>query len=310
MNKLKLSVLIAASMVVIACGGGGGGNSSQPKQLNDSTQQPPQSNNASESNNTPQPNNPPQSNNTPQPNNHAKPLVPGTDLKNSGINVDKNSFQKGELNKEAIIYGNTKIAELSGYNRQYSFNGALVKEKEDGISKIVVDGTAMLLLDKIKGAVGGLSGLGLSKALSSVYNVTKDPVRDIFYFGYETPESNIPKQGIVTYRGNASRYDNLTASVKNVGDAELIANFNKKTIKGELDITYPRRNIALHETSIVGNGFNGKAVAEGNFPALISREGKYEGKFYGPNAEEVAGKAVFAEGEKDLNTSFSAEKTK
>ncbi|MBN6078522.1 transferrin-binding protein-like solute binding protein [Aggregatibacter actinomycetemcomitans] len=37
---------------------------------------------------------------------------------------------------------------------------------------------------------------------------------------------------------------------------------------------------------------------------------KYEDKFFGPNAEEVAGKAIFDESVKDLNASFDAKKTK
>ena len=80
-------------------------------------------------------------------------------------------------------------------------------------------------------------------------------------------------------------------------------------------MAYPRRNIALHKAPIVGNSFQGKAVAEGNFPFFIDRDGQYEGKFFGPHAEEVAGKATFS-GEtligqvESLNTSFSAEQTK
>ena len=133
--------------------------------------------------------------------------------------------------------------------------------------------------------------------------------------GSETPVENIPQHGIVTYQGNASRYDNVKNQVKNIGDAKLVANFDDKTIYGELDMAYPRRNIALHKASIVGNSFQGKAVAEGNFPFFISRDGQYEGKFFGPHAEEVAGKATFS-GEaiigqvESLNTSFSAEQTK
>lgn len=42
----------------------------------------------------------------------------------------------------------------------------------------------------------------------------------------------------------------------------------------------------------------------------MTRKGEYEGKFYGPRAEEVAGKATFSEELKDLNTSFSAEQVK
>ncbi|MBN6073824.1 transferrin-binding protein-like solute binding protein [Aggregatibacter actinomycetemcomitans] len=69
---------------------------------------------------------------------------------------------------------------------------------------------------------------------------------------------------------NVNRYENVNNRVGNISDATLVANFDNKTIKGEL-ITYPRRNISLHESQIVGNSFNGKAVAEENFPFFLSQ---------------------------------------
>lgn len=64
----------------------------------------------------------------------------------------------------------------------------------------------------------------------------------MFYFGSETPESSILKSGIVTYKDNSSRYDNVIAQVKNIGKTELIADFENKKIKGELKIDGLRRN--------------------------------------------------------------------
>ena len=184
-----------------------------------------------------------------------------------------------------------------------------MKSKDSGLGKIIVGNTVLKLADKV-GAIGGLTGFGLSKAIVSLYNATQNPERDIFYFGDETPESSIPKSGIVTYKGNASRYDNVTAQVKNIGETELIADFENKKIKGELKIDgLFRRNISLKEADIQGNGFKGEAVAGENH-ILMTRKGEYEGKFYGPRAEEVAGKATFSEELKDLNTSFSAEQVK
>ncbi|WP_109059720.1 Slam-dependent surface lipoprotein [Aggregatibacter aphrophilus] len=240
-------------------------------------------------------------------NNQSNP-IPETKLTNSDLIISKDSFKKGELNRSDIMSGDKKVGELSGYNRNYSFNGAF--KKEDNIDMVIVDGGIKFAIGKVTDVIGGLTGKALSLALKTAWNVSKDPTRDIFYFGYETPEANIPQKGIVTYEGKASRYDNFTSRVRNMGDVRLVANFDNKTIKGELDITYPARNISLHEAPIVGNSFNGKAVTEGNFPFFISREGQYEGKFFGPNAEEVAGKATFDESVKDLNTSFSAERTK
>ncbi|MBN6078521.1 transferrin-binding protein-like solute binding protein [Aggregatibacter actinomycetemcomitans] len=70
---------------------------------------------------------------------------------------------------------------------------------------------------------------------------------------------------------NVNRYENVNNRVGNISDATLVANFDNKTIKGELYITYPRRNISLHESPIVGNSFNGKADAEKNFPFFLSQ---------------------------------------
>lgn len=243
------------------------------------------------------------------------PSVPSTHLTRSDLTISQDEFKKGMLENIPVRSGNTKVGTLSGYNRTYSFNGAFKKEEGKDIQTLLVDSMAIKLIGNASQAFAGLSSAIVSKGLSAAWNATKDPTRDIFYMGSETPVENIPQHGVVTYQGNASRYDNVKNQVKNIGDAKLVANFDDKTIYGELDMAYPRRNIALHKASIVGNSFQGEAVAEGNLPFFIGRNGQYEGKFFGPHAEEVAGKATFS-GEtligqvESLNTSFSAEQTK
>lgn len=301
MRKITFSTLLLSSIVITACSGGGGGgdnNQSSAMPANQLTKPNASVSNSSDNRTVTAP--------APAP---APASKSSTDiyLTNSDLTISKDAFKKGELTNSDVIFKDKKVGKLSGYNRNYSFNGAF--KKEDNIDMLVVAGTTFAI-SKVTEAIGGLTGVALSTVLKSAWNATEDPTRDIFYFGYETPEANIPQKGIVTYEGKASRYDNFTSRVRNMGDARLVANFDNKTIKGELDITYPARNISLHEAPIVGNSFNGKAVAEGNFPFFISREGQYEGKFFGPNAEEVAGKATFDEYVKDLNTSFSAERTK
>ena len=306
----KTSLAIALSLILTACGSSGGKPSisiptaTQTPTINNSSQNKPATQEAAPSKQT-----------QGTTSNQSTPVatVPKPDetkLNNTGVSLNKNDFIKGEINKEPVLDQNGKeIAQLSGYNRAYSFNGALMKSKDSGLGKIIVGNTVLKLADKV-GAIGGLKGFGLSKAIVSLYNATQNPERDIFYFGDETPESSIPKSGIVTYKGNASRYDNVTAQVKNIGETELIADFENKKIKGELKIDgLFRRNISLKEADIQGNGFKGEAVAGENH-ILMTRKGEYEGKFYGPRAEEVAGKATFSEELKDLNTSFSAEQVK
>lgn len=306
----KTSLAIALSLILTACGSSGGKPSisiptaTQTPTINNSSQNKPATQEAAPSK---QIQGTTSNQSTPVT---TVPKLDETKLNNTGVSLNKNDFIKGEINKEPVLDQNGKeIAQLSGYNRAYSFNGALMKSKDSGLGKIIVGNTVLKLADKV-GAIGGLTGFGLSKAIVSLYNATQNPERDIFYFGDETPESSIPKSGIVTYQGNASRYDNVTAQVKNIGKTELIADFENKKIKGELTIDgFLRRNISLKETDIQGNGFKGEAVAGENH-ILMTRKGEYEGKFYGPRAEEVAGKATFSEELKDLNTSFSAEQVK
>ncbi len=236
-----------------------------------------------------------------------------TKLENTGIYLDKNQFEKGELTNIGMEIGGKRIATLSGYNRSYSFNGAMKKDKE--LNEIVIDKVVIRLIKKGVEATGlaGMQAKALTYALKTAYNASKDPKRDIFYFGLETGTADMPKSGIATYRGNASRYDNISGSVTNIGTSTLYADFGRKKISGELAINGIRRDISLKEADIRDNGFAGKATAGEDNVLFRTLEGRYEGKFYGPKAEEVAGKATF-QGEaivgqlESLNTSFSAER--
>ena len=236
-----------------------------------------------------------------------------TKLENTGIYLDKNQFEKGELTNIGMEIGGKRIATLSGYNRSYSFNGAMKKDKE--LDEIVIDKVVIHLINKGVEATGlaGLQAQALTYAVKTAYNVSKDPKRDIFYFGLETTTADMPKSGIATYRGNASRYDNVSGNVTNIGTSTLYADFGRKKISGELAINGIRRDISLKEADIRGNGFAGKATAGEDNILFRTVEGRYEGKFYGPKAEEVAGKATF-QGQafigqlESLNTSFSAER--
>lgn len=350
LKTFKYASLFALSALTVACGsGGGGGVPSIPMPTPTPANNANNANNTANSNanNTAKPANPTNTQTTPttpttpaanntnnqpaqpvepvapqQPVTPAVPEVPQqptqptntneTTLDNSGIHLDKDAFPLGELNHLSVEDAQGKeIATLSGYNRNYAFNGALKKTTQapTSLPEILVDKLVVKLAGKA-GSVGGLQGYILSNTIGAVYNASKDPVRDVFYFGDETAEANMPKSGVVTYQGNASRYDNVSAQVKNIGTSTFVADFENKKIKGELAIDgLWRRNISLKEGDIRGNSFSGEAVAGENH-ALVTRYGEYEGKFYGPNAEELAGKATFAEAQKDLNTSFSAEQVK
>lgn len=331
MSKITFSTLILSTLMISACGGSGGSSHSDPQPIpstpsnspttttTQSTQQEPTPA-ATLSNSHPQAAEKTAESQAQQERPQAQrppvtPSVPSTHLTRSDLTISQDEFKKGMLENIPVRSGNTKVGTLSGYNRTYSFNGAFKKEEGKDIQTLLVDSMAIKLIGKVSQSFAGLSSPIASRWLSAAWNATKDPTRDIFYMGSETPVENIPQHGVVTYQGNASRYDNINNQVKNIGAAKLVANFDDKTIYGELDMAYLRRDIVLHKAPIVGNSFQGEAVAEGNLPFFIDRKGQYEGKFFGPHAEEVAGKATFS-GEtligqvESLNTSFSAEQTK
>lgn len=246
----------------------------------------------------------------------AQPMPPKTEPKtlesltlDSGAKIAREQFQKGELKNVDIGYGT-----LTGYNRRYSFNGVW-GEWNSQPEQLDIEGNLMELgKSKLTSYIGGLYGAALDKYLTVLHR--QDNRKAVFYFGDETAVSNMPKSGRATYIGNATRFDNIAsgdAKLANVGTSRLYADFDNKTISGKLDMDGGRRDITLHTAQIKGNAFEGKAVAEGNVFAWIDREGTYEGKFFGPNADEVAGKTEFSGSTlvgsvSDLNTSFSAEK--
>ena len=331
MSKITFSTLILSTLMISACGGSGGSSHSDPQPIPSTPSNSPTTTTTPPTQQEPTPAATP-SNSHPQaaektaesqaqqerPQAQRPPVtpsVPSTHLTRSDLTISQDEFKKGMLENITVRSGNTKVGTLSGYNRTYSFNGAFKKEEGKDIQTLLVDSMAIKLIGKVSQSFAGLSSPIASRWLSAAWNATKDPTRDIFYMGSETPVENIPQHGVVTYQGNASRYDNINNQVKNIGAAKLVANFDDKTIYGELDMAYLRRDIVLHKAPIVGNSFQGEAVAEGNLPFFIDRKGQYEGKFFGPHAEEVAGKATFS-GEtligqvESLNTSFSAEQTK
>lgn len=323
-NTFKLSAL-TLTFALAACGGSGGGGSA-PAPVNTentgkaSTPQETKKPATTTNNSTPTTNNTntekPATDNSvcnknagyclvdPTANDTATTKPNSQTTLDSGVLVELDTIPYGEVKNLDVGYG-----QITGYNRKYSFNGVWGDVKDASQLEVITkDGVVSRML------LGGISGALLNGQLSSAWNwasnQSKDYNREIFYFGDETPTANIPTSGVVTYKGNATRYDNLSsgaAALQNVGTSTLTADFNNKKISGELAMNGLRRNISLKETDIKGNSFTGKAVA-GENSLFTTRQGEYEGKFFGPNADEVAGKATFAEEVKDLNTSFSAEK--
>lgn len=136
-------------------------------------------------------------------------------------------------------------------------------------------------------------------------NINGESVSVIFYQGYETPKQNIPTSGKAHYKGVAVQsvidvrnQRNNATSVE--GKSEFDVDFAQKTIKGQItpnDKKYSNTQLAgkLQENKIIGNDVNGYR--------------SMEGRFYGPNAEEISGRYDIVDPSKQyINGTFGAKK--
>ncbi|MCV2863958.1 transferrin-binding protein-like solute binding protein [Defluviimonas sp. WL0075] len=130
--------------------------------------------------------------------------------------------------------------------------------------------------------------------------------------GTETRPSDIGSLPTATYNGRARIMalpndgdpDFSTARTQVRGDMEMTADFGAATIAGSIYNIETRPaggssfdptlgSISMDETDIVGNSFDGTLTPDADLRTSLDlsadTSGTYSGRFYGPNAEEVAG---------------------
>ena len=304
MNKFKLSaVAILASLALTACGGGGGNNSNnQPKEstINQTGSTQPSMSQID-----------------------YPPLELGFKNSDKKITIDKNDYAIGSIKQSFKNSSGKETAKLVGENRQYTINGILVlNENKNAIQQLIDLGTGYSVnTDSNK---SGLTGKGINEKLNTTFRGSLSGFNSLtFYQGYEpTSDVAISKMGKATYKGNAMRYDMLSARPRGIGETTLEADFANKTIEGKIVTEGHRRNITLQQTKLgttdKGNTdtketeqtlakeneqtlakeaeqalplgvFQGTAIAEGNLIYPNDVKGTYRGQFFGPNAEEVGG---------------------
>ena len=249
MNKFKLSALVlATSFALTACGGGGGGGGS-----NANTEQ------VINNNNQPiyQPATTPvpglyifkDSNGNPVSNRKFVPSEVASDSVLSTIVIDRDALPQGSIQESSVRSYGTEIGKLTGYNRQYSIAGAIAVLDNDGV-------TAQTILNLAKSSRGSnLSALGAKEWLASTWKAASDKPETYIFAGGDVTRyyDNIGlMKGNAVYKGNASRYDRLSARVRHIGETTLNVNFDEKTIEGEINTDDHRRNIRLAKTDIVG----------------------------------------------------------
>ena len=166
---------------------------------------------------------------------------------------------QGSIQETSVRSYGKEIGKLTGYNRQYSIAGAIAVLENDGV-------TAQTILNLAKSPLGSnLSVLGAKEWLASTWRLSADnPETYIFAGGDRTRYyDNIGlMKGNAVYKGNASRYDRLSARVRHIGETTLNVNFDEKTIEGEINTDDHRRNIRLVKTDIVGLTATGETTTQ------------------------------------------------
>jgi len=159
-----------------------------------------------------------------------------------------------------------------------------------------------------------LTGSNVNYAALGIWQVDATNPNTVFLgayvTGYQTPASSMPTSGTASYGGT----HNVTAVVSGfasdgtlnrgvvLGDASYTANFVSGSLTGLLTNmkvtinnvpTTPWNDVNV-AAQISGNGFSGSATAvapaqANSFTVTGGATGNFDGNFYGPNANELAG---------------------
>lgn len=258
MNKLVLALTTASLLALTACGGGG--DEDAPVQVNQPTNPNPTP--------TPTPTTDPKAYEPAQESRWTTPTVASGSTKSTF----KSATATGSRDTEAKF---NKVTVNGNEMEIYPTSGITIN-----VGRIYTDtnrnnGRTQLV-------VGGNSGAnGTAYARYGFVNDATDRLATIFYQG--VPTTNMPTTGSATYKGHAiSVFPEENTYV--TGDSSFNVDFANKKLTGTLSnwknsdgtadtIT---KNVSV-SSSITGNTFKGD---------------NNQGKFYGPNAQNMAGSFV------------------
>jgi len=118
--------------------------------------------------------------------------------------------------------------------------------------------------------------------------------------GDETAYRNLPKQGSYQYSGIAFNGDDRSGRLKYTVD------FDKKQGYGKISSMASHNNVDLLAAGIANN--NGKAAISGKTSLNGIENGRYDLKLFGPQAEEIAGKAQIKVGDSTKEIGLAGKK--
>ena len=277
MNKLCLTILTLSMLVLTACGGGSDDSGTPNPQVNDSIDNSP----------------------TPSTTDNNDPFTMKRHVtlwnyndKERVLNVDSNPITQTEQNDSRAEMSRIKIGK-----REIIIAGIAITG-DNGTQWRINDESTYLI---ISGANTAYANYGM------VADYDADKI-GLFYQGSPTSISDMKTQkGSVKYVGQALAFKEGVLNEDNAryasfsGFTNFIVDFDNKTINGKIDNWYNANGATLSKPVLID-----AKIRANTFVGTANTTGYAEGKFYGPDAQNMAG--AFEDKEQKVHGVFGAGK--
>ena len=272
----KFGVTVLAALVLSACGSSGGNSNTVPP-VNNQVQQTPTKNPEgqpkpqTEISPTTTPNNQSQPTKVNIPANNVVQPNPQTGRETGAVLVASGRGDKASMHR----------VEMNNYTPKMSSINVEGTDVDIGIRGLTVKHWLNVLKEKKKRRFDVCCGIYSDMRFGS--NSDLIDKSHIYFFYNGNPTNDMPTTGTASYVGHAITSVDLNPLDHRdlyQGDSQFNVDFGNKTLNGALDIRNFHADI---NATIAGNYFNGTANSSSESSARV------EGKFYGPQAKELAG---------------------
>ena len=272
----KFGVTVLAALVLSACGSSGGNSNTVPP-VNNQVQQTPTKNPEvqpkpqTEISPTTTPNNQSQPTKVNIPANNVVQPNPQTGRETGAVLVASGRGDKASMHR----------VEMNNYTPKMSSINVEGTDVDIGIRGLTAKHWLNVLKEKKKRRFDVCCGIYSDMRFGS--NSDLIDKSHIYFFYNGNPTNDMPTTGTASYVGHAITSVDLNPLDHRdlyQGDSQFNVDFGNKTLNGALDIRNFHADI---NATIAGNYFNGTANS-----SLVS-SARVEGKFYGPQAKELAG---------------------
>lgn len=272
----KFGVTVLAALVLSACGSSGGNSNTVPP-VNNQVQQTPTKNPEvqpkpqTEISPTTTPNNQSQPTKVNIPANNVVQPNPQTGRETGAVLVASGRGDKASMHR----------VEMNNYTPKMSSINVEGTDVDIGIRGLTAKHWLNVLKEKKKRRFDVCCGIYSDMRFGS--NSDLIDKSHIYFFYNGNPTNDMPTTGTASYVGHAITSVDLNPLDHRdlyQGDSQFNVDFGNKTLNGALDIRNFHADI---NATIAGNYFNGTANSS------LASSARVEGKFYGPQAKELAG---------------------